>query len=697
MGKSYRLQRYNSPVSSPGAAPLFADIAERPAVGGKARSLARLTAAGLPVPAGFVVTDALFRALMAGAPALPAALDATALETLAAAAAHLEGAPFPEGFLAALAARLESLAAAAFSVRSSFAVEDRPGEVAAGVYQSRVKVTAADVPAALREVLRSALAPAAAAYALAAGQAVGGAPVAVLVHAHVEGDAAGGAACAPGVPAVIDARAGAPGAEAARRVREAAAALAAGSGPVELEWVARGPEVTFLQLRPWTPPPPPRPWRGWDDLPAGEAPAAWTWDAAHNPLPLSPAQAGLVAFVDARCRTGLRQRVLGGYLFWSPGGAPAPASIEPVAAPAALAALAAEVDRRLPAAVEAPLLEDALDLFAAIYEPLFGVVQPAARQGRSALADFLRARAPAALASLPSLLADVESRASERRRRAERLRAAPPAGRAAALAEYLAAFGDESPAWDVAVPTHGERPEALALASGAPADGDAGSWQTAAAAIAARLTPDDRARFAEALATARAAVAAGEDDDWLYARLQAALRRAILAVGSRLVAAGALASPDDALFLPFERLRALAGGAADAGDDLAGLAAAGRAACEAARRDPPPLAPGGAHPILRGAGTGGRALGRVVLRHGPRGATPPDDAVLVAASLLPTELPLLHVAAFVTETGGPLDHVATQARERHLPAVVGAAGATAQLRDGDLVLVDADEGLVVRC
>jgi phosphoenolpyruvate-protein kinase (PTS system EI component) len=70
--------------------------------------------------------------------------------------------------------------------------------------------------------------------------------------------------------------------------------------------------------------------------------------------------------------------------------------------------------------------------------------------------------------------------------------------------------------------------------------------------------------------------------------------------------------------------------------------------------------------------------------------------VLVADTLLPTELPLVIAAALVTETGGPLDHVAAQARERQLPAVVGATGATRLLADGDLVLVDGDQGLVVK-
>ncbi|HEY5284730.1 MAG TPA: PEP-utilizing enzyme, partial [Polyangia bacterium] len=70
--------------------------------------------------------------------------------------------------------------------------------------------------------------------------------------------------------------------------------------------------------------------------------------------------------------------------------------------------------------------------------------------------------------------------------------------------------------------------------------------------------------------------------------------------------------------------------------------------------------------------------------------------VLVAKTLLPTELPLISARAVVTETGGPLDHVAAQARERGIPAVVGAQGASSVLREGDLVLVDGDAGLVVR-
>jgi len=54
----------------------------------------------------------------------------------------------------------------------------------------------------------------------------------------------------------------------------------------------------------------------------------------------------------------------------------------------------------------------------------------------------------------------------------------------------------------------------------------------------------------------------------------------------------------------------------------------------------------------------------------------PGDAVLLAQTLLPTELPLVAAAAIITEDRGPLDHVAAQARERGIPAVIGASGAS---------------------
>jgi phosphohistidine swiveling domain-containing protein len=640
----------------------FAALADDPSLGGKARSLAVLAAQGHPVPAGFVVTDELFRALRAGGPALPELNEQSSLSAIDAARAALLVAAFPEGFEEALRQRLAVLGAR-FSVRSSFSSEDAPGEVAAGIYESRVDVSADEVPRAIRIVLGSALAPAAVAYARARGLAAAAPPVAVLIHVHVAGEAHGHAAGEPGGTPLVVARTGAPTARALETIVAAVRVLARRHGPVELEWTAAGDAVTFLQLRPFRAPTPARPWRGLGELPPEER-ARWRWDAAHNPLPLSPAQAGLVALADEHCRIGIRQRVLGGYLFWSPGGPPPPRSIAPHQVAESFAALRADAEARLQALGPEPRLEEALALFLSVYEPLFGVIQPAARAGREALDAFLRAHVPAARVS--DFLRGVPSMASERRRLAAR------------PAEYLALFGDEAPVWDVAEPTLGERQKIPAVAS------------TTAPAPPPALTglpPELRAEGERLVAIARACAAVGEDDDWLYARLQTAVRRAVLTLARQL--GGALERPEDLFYWPLPLVRAAAGG--NLPPDPRALARQGRAAMEAARLDPPP-APVSPGAILRGSGTGGRALGRV---HRHDGSPPPAGAILVAATLLPTELPLLDAAALVTETGGPLDHVAAQARERGLPAVVGVAGAT-QLVGGTLVLVDADQGLVVR-
>src|SRR5687768_7891448 len=142
------------------AQPTFvAEVADDARLGGKARSLARLAAAGLTVPVGFVVTDDLFRALSPALPRLRAPLDEGAMADLAAAAEAIEAAPFPGGFLETLEDRVRALGAGRLAVRSSFADEDRSGALAPGIYESRVGVLAAEVASALRAVLRSALGP----------------------------------------------------------------------------------------------------------------------------------------------------------------------------------------------------------------------------------------------------------------------------------------------------------------------------------------------------------------------------------------------------------------------------------------------------------------------------------------------------------------------------------------------------------
>jgi phosphohistidine swiveling domain-containing protein len=665
-----------------------------PRIGGKARSLLRLAAAGLPVPPAIAVSSDLHRALRAGGPPLGTLADEPSLAVTADAATALAAASWPAGFEAELAAALAHLSpdpGARFSVRSSATLEDRADALGAGLFLSRTDVPAAEVPAAVRAVLAAALSPAALAYAARRGLPTGELAMAVLIHPFSRGDAMGTAALDPASreePRVETSR-GAPSPAARARIVEAARALAAREGSVELEWVATGDAVLFLQVRPYRAPVT-RPWSHAAVLADGTSSPTWTWDAAHNPLPLSPAHAGLVALVDERCRTAFRQRVVGGYLFFAP--APTP-MIGPASAPDALRAVTREADARLAALAPDAPLDDALGLFVEVYEPLYGVVQPAARAARDALAAYLRARdAPETLADL---LRGVPSLATERARRAAAIAStSDPDERAAAVATYLARFGDEAPVWDVASPTFAEDPGALHDLVDRPI-----SAPEAGPNAEPTLPADGRAL----LAAARAAAAVAEDDDVLYARVQSRVRRALLREGRHLQAANLLARAEDVFWLPLEAVRRGA-----RGEEPLTLAAvthavaAAREAYAAALADPPPLV--GARPAgeareggVRGrSASGGRAVGLVHV-HDPGARAPvPAGAILIARTLLPAELPLLAPAAIVVETGGVLGHVAAQARERGLPAIVDATGAVAAFRAGDRVLVDGDAGVAIR-
>ena len=198
-------------------------------------------------------------------------------------------------------------------------------------------MSAAEVPAAVRAVLASALGPGAGAYAEARGRAPGAPPVAVLIHRFVpcRGVGRGRLGSRPARAGPADrrpARAPEPG-----RDRDHPAQPGEPGHPLRPggDRVGRhGRPGDVPAAAPYASPEPPPPWRGWHELDDGTAPEAWRWDAAHNPLPLSRAHAGLVAAVDERCRIGIRQRVLGGYLFWSPDGPQSPERLEPDELPA---------------------------------------------------------------------------------------------------------------------------------------------------------------------------------------------------------------------------------------------------------------------------------------------------------------------------------------------------------------------------
>jgi len=188
-----------------------------------------------------------------------------------------------------------------------------------------------------------------------------------------------------------------------------------------------------------------------------------------------------------------------------------------------------------------------------------------------------------------------------------------------------------------------------------------------------------------------------------------ATREALIGFGRRLAAEGLLDQVDDVWMLTRPELRdALTGD----GDGLRALVAGRRAELAEGLRegprpylgDPPPESDrhvalekfygSGGHGLAGAGASPGVAEGvaRVVAGAEDFARVQPGD-VLVAATTTPAWTPLFpSLAALVTDTGGILSHAAVVAREYRIPAVVGAAGATATIPDGARVRVDGTSG-----
>lgn len=201
----------------------------------------------------------------------------------------------------------------------------------------------------------------------------------------------------------------------------------------------------------------------------------------------------------------------------------------------------------------------------------------------------------------------------------------------------------------------------------------------------------------------------------LYARL----RRVVLALGARLAAAGLLERGDDAFFLSWQELDALASGGGPAPAAARALVRLRREEHRADGELRPPdlieLAPGerpdtstwrapavrprpgvGATELTGLGAQGGRVMARArVLEHsGDVGRLGPGE-VLVTRQTDPGWAPALFLArGLVVERGGLLSHGAIVAREYGLPTVIGVRDATALVPDGRAVTVDGDLGRV---
>jgi pyruvate,water dikinase len=105
-----------------------------------------------------------------------------------------------------------------------------------------------------------------------------------------------------------------------------------------------------------------------------------------------------------------------------------------------------------------------------------------------------------------------------------------------------------------------------------------------------------------------------------------------------------------------------------------------------------PIRAEGAEEAGGGTGAGGGvATGRVTYD----AANPPLGSILVTTTLTPGLGPLLsHLRGIVAETGSVLSHLAILAREAGVATVVGYAGATSELPEGAVVVVNGETGQV---
>jgi pyruvate,water dikinase len=228
----------------------------------------------------------------------------------------------------------------------------------------------------------------------------------------------------------------------------------------------------------------------------------------------------------------------------------------------------------------------------------------------------------------------------------------------------------------------------------------------------AGLDEDGRKQLSAVIEVAKQVVSIQEDHNfYIDQRLAMMPRRLALAAARRLISEGLLDDADDVFYLTGDELESA----------LAGKLPTARAAVERCKEGmarwaavkPPQFigAPPGEdmrnafidsvqserEDELKGNGASpgvarGRARVLMSIHEGDR--LRPGD-ILIARTTMPPWTPLFAVAgAVVTETGGVLSHPAVTAREYGLPAVLAVADATRKIREGQLVEVDGDQGLV---
>jgi pyruvate,water dikinase len=299
------------------------------------------------------------------------------------------------------------------------------------------------------------------------------------------------------------------------------------------------------------------------------------------------------------------------------------------------------------------------------------------------------------------------------------------------LGAYLAEYGWRAESWGLPhVPTWAEDPgipmaligRYAADSSNNPATAIERSRQQqrdAMAEIESRLDGERLAEFKKRVAACEAHVPISEGRARWQLTIIGSMRVPVLALGQKLVDAGALEEPNDAFYLEVEELRAAA---RDPGPSTRKIVARRKADLERWEKlspppflgaEPPPAPPElsairskffgvdvvpsrDAKTVKGNPASRGTARGRArVIRDLSEANRLEEGDILVCPSTAPPWTPLFAIAAaVVTDTGGILSHSAICAREFGLPCIVGTQEGTRKIPDGAMITVDATEGVV---
>lgn len=310
-----------------------------------------------------------------------------------------------------------------------------------------------------------------------------------------------------------------------------------------------------------------------------------------------------------------------------------------------------------------------------------------------------------------------------------------PAGQA--IRAFLDIVGHRTVGHDLAQPTWGEDPTPVIHLirhhldheelTTDPRQGAARAEEEAKAAI---QDPGDREEFLAALDRARRHRPYGDETEPYVAAATGLIRRVALEASRRLSRSGVIARPDDVFYLTVGELSAaIRTGRVDADIELRRAEHRWALANPAPRLigpepgPPPPLevfpadvqpfigaflwavansvaAPSvadGEDGVIRGlAASPGRATGtaRIVRSPAEFDKIRAGDIVVCTMTMAAWSPIFPVISGLITEQGGPLSHPGTLAREYGLPAVLGVAGATSLLADGQRVTIDGGAGTI---